>query len=230
MAGEHILVVDDEPRYLRVIRFNLEAGGYRVTCATTGENALALLWKHDPDLVVLDIMLPGLDGFEVCRRMRELSATPIIMLTAKGAAEDKVTGLRLGADDYVTKPFSPRELLARVEAVLRRAHLAEAPPRQPTFTVGDLQIDFLGQRVLAGGREVRLSPTEYRLLACLAVSAGVVLTRDQLLEKVWGPGYRGEHELLRVTLWRLRHKLEDDPSSPRYILTRPGVGYLFVSE
>lgn len=229
MAGEHILVVDDEPRYLRVIRFNLEAGGYRVTCVATGEGALALLGKQAPDLVVLDVMLPGLDGFEVCRRIRELSPTPIIMLTAKGADDDKVKGLRLGADDYVTKPFSAQELLARVEAVLRRAHLAEAPPRQPRIAVGDLEIDFLGQRVALQGREVRLSPTEYRLLSCLAASSGVVLTREHLLEKVWGAGYRGEHEILRIALWRLRHKLEQDPSNPRYIVTRPGVGYMLAA-
>lgn len=226
MAGEHVLVVDDEPRYLRVIRFNLEAGGYRVTCTATGEDALGLLRARDPDLVMLDIMLPGIDGFEVCRRIRELADTPIIMLTAKGADEDKVKGFRVGADDYVTKPFSAQELVARVEAVLRRAHPAETPPRQPTLVAGDLRIDFLARRVTACGREVRLSPTEYRLLACLAASPGTVLTREYLLEKVWGPAYRGEHEMLRVALWRLRHKLEKDPSNPGTIVTRPGVGYM----
>jgi two-component system KDP operon response regulator KdpE len=210
-----------------MLRFNLETEGYRVTCAATGEEALALLGKRPPDLVLLDIMLPGMDGFEVCRRIREVSTRPIIMLTAKGANEDKVKGLRLGADDYITKPFSAQELLARVEAVLRRAHLAETPLRQPPLVTGGLQIDFLGQRVTLRGRELRLSPTEYRLLSCLAASAGAVLTHEYLLEKVWGPGYRGEHEMLRVTLWRLRHKLEEDPSNPRYIVTRPGVGYMF---
>ena len=229
MSAEHILVVDDEPRYLRVIRFNLEAGGYRVSCVATGEDALALLGEHAPDLVVLDVMLPGLDGFEVCRRIRELSAIPIIMLTAKGADEDKVKGLRTGADDYVTKPFSAQELLARVEAVLRRAHLADIPAPQPAVAVGELEIDFLGQRVTLRSREVHLSPTEYRLLSCLAASTGVVLTREHLLEKVWGTGYRGEHEILRIALWRLRHKLEEDPSKPRYIVTRPGVGYMLAA-
>lgn len=226
MAGERILVVDDEPRYLGVIRFNLEAEGYRVTCAATGEDALALFPKRAPDLVVLDVMLPGLDGFEVCQRIREVSERPIIMLTAKGADEDKVKGLRLGADDYVTKPFSAQELLARVEAVLRRAHPVETPPRQPTLVAGDLEIDFLARRVTVRGREVRLSPTEYRLLACLAASPGTVLTHEYLLEKVWGPAYRGEHEMLRVALWRLRHKLEKDPANPRTIVTRAGVGYM----
>ncbi len=225
--GERILVVDDESRYLRVIRFNLEAEGYRVTCAASGEDALALLGNETPDLVVLDVMLPGLDGFEVCRRIREVASTPIIMLTAKGADEDKVRGLRLGADDYVTKPFSAQELVARVEAVLRRAQL-ETPLRQPALAAGELRIDFLARRVTFRGRELRLSPTEYRLLCCLAASRGVVLTRDELLEKVWGPAYRREHEMLRVTFWRLRHKLEEDPSNPRYIVTRPGVGYMLA--
>jgi len=226
VAGEHVLVVDDEPRYLRVIRFNLEAGGYRVTCTATGEDALSLLRAHDPDLVILDLMLPGMDGFGVCRRIRELADTPIIMLTAKGADEDKVKGLRVGADDYVTKPFSAQELVARVEAVLRRAHPAETPPRQPTLVAGNLRIDFLAQRVTAHGLEVRLSPTEYRLLTCLAASAGRVLTHEYLLENVWGTAYRGEHEILRIALWRLRRKLEKDPSNPRTIITRPGVGYM----
>ena len=229
MPGEHVLVVDDEPRYLGMIRFNLEAEGYRVACAATGEEGLTLLATRAPDLVVLDLMLPGVDGFEVCRRIREVSEIPIIMLTAKGADEDKVKGLRLGADDYVTKPFSAQELLARVKAVLRRTHLAETLPRQPALELGGLRIDFRGQRVTLRGHELRLSPIEYRLLSCLASSPGTVLPHDYLLEKAWGPAYRGEHELLRVALWRLRHKVERDPSSPRYILTRPGVGYMLAA-
>jgi len=226
MAGEHILAVDDEPRYLRVISFNLEQEGFRVTPATSGEEGLALFEQIDPDLVILDVMLPGLDGFEVCRRIREASTRPIIMLTARGAEEDKITGLRIGADDYVTKPFSADELLARVDAVLRRSQLAET--RQPTLDLGDLRIDHLGKRVTVRDKDVRLSPTEYRLLTCLAGSAGVVFSRDELLEKVWGPAYRGEDEILRVALWRLRQKLEEHPSSPRYIVTRPGMGYMFA--
>ena len=228
MAGEHILVVDDEPRYLQIIRFNLEARKYRVTCAATGEHALALLARGEPDLVVLDVMLPGLDGFEVCRRIREVSATPIIILTAKGADEEKVRGLGLGADDYVTKPFSAQELVARVGAVLRRAHPAEAPPSQRAVTVGELEIDLLAQQVTVRGREVRLSPTEFRVLACLATSLGVVLTRDELLERVWGRTSRGDYHMLRVTLWRLRQKLEERASDPRYIVTRSGIGYMLA--
>ena len=229
MSGEHVLVVDDEPRYLKVIRFNLEAGGYLVTCAATGEEALGLLQARDPDLVVLDIMLPDMDGFEVCRRARELSDTPIIMLTAKGAAEDKVQGLRLGADDYVSKPFSALELVARVEAVLRRAHPAETTVPQSKFVSGDLSIDFRARRVTARGRDVRLSPTEYKLLTCLSARPGAVFTHENLLETVWGPAYRREHEILRIAIWRLRHKLEDDSSNPRTVLTRPGVGYMLAA-
>lgn len=230
MAGEHILVVDDEARYVRLVRFNLEAAGYRVVCAATGQEALSALTRRPFDLVVLDIMLPDIDGFEVCQRIREVSTVPIIMLTAKGADEDKVRGLRLGADDYVTKPFSAQELLARVDAVLRRMRLADVPEKQTAYTRGELRVDFLARRVTLGGREVRLSPTEYRLLQCLAVNAGRVVTQDDLLEKVWGPAYRGEHELLRVSIWRLRQKLSEDVTKPRYIVTVPGVGYLMGRE
>ena len=226
MTGARILAVDDEPRYLRIIRFNLEREGYRVTCVASGEDALAFFSEQEPSLVLLDVMLPGLDGFEVCSRIREISTRPIIMLTAKGADEDKVRGLRLGADDYVTKPFSAEELVARVEAVLRRADATS--PREAALEVGELRIDYPAKQVTLRGADVRLSPTEYRLLCCLAASPGVVLGRDELLEKVWGLAYRGEDEILRVTLWRLRQKLEDDPSSPRFILTRPGMGYLLA--
>jgi len=228
MVGEHILVVDDEPRYLQIIRFNLEARKFRVTCAATGEQALALLAQTEPDLVLLDVMLPGLDGFEVCRRIREVSATPIIILTAKGADQEKVRGLGLGADDYVTKPFSAQELVARVGAVLRRTRSAAPPPSQSPLTVGDLEIDLLARCVTMRGRDVRLSPTEYRVLACLAMSTGTVLTRDELLERVWGPSYSGDYHVLRVTLWRLRQKLEGHASDPRYIVTRSGVGYMLA--
>ena len=165
MGGERVLAVDDEPRYLEIIRFNLETAGYRAETAASGEEALELVAADEPDLIVLDVMLPGIDGFEVCRRVRERSSCPIIMLTAKGAEEDKVRGLRLGADDYVTKPFSAQELLARVEAVLRRARGGEpAEPQAQAIEVGDLRIDRLAKQVTLAGQEVRLSPTEYRLL------------------------------------------------------------------
>jgi DNA-binding response OmpR family regulator len=227
VAGERILAVDDEPRYLEIIGFNLESAGYLVEGAASGEEALELLAGGEPDLIVLDVMLPGIDGFEVCRRVRERSSCPIIMLTAKGAEEDKVRGLRLGADDYVTKPFSAQELLARVEAVLRRARGPEGERQPTTISLGELSIDPQRKQVTLAGREVRLSPTEYRLLLCLAVNAGVVLGRDELLTQVWGKAYKGEDEILRVTLWRLRQKLEDDP--PRYVVTRPGLGYMLAA-
>jgi DNA-binding response OmpR family regulator len=230
LAGERILAVDDEPRYLEIIRFNLESAGYRLTCASSGEQALKETAEHEPDLIVLDVMLPGMDGFEVLRRVRERSTRPVIMLTAKGAEEDKVQGLRLGADDYVTKPFSAQELLARVEAVLRRSRLSEVGERQlQTFTLGDLAIDWQQMLVTLAGEELRLSPTEFRLLSCLAKSAGTVVGREELLTQVWGDAYGGEHEILRVTLWRLRQKLGDDPAEPRFIVTRPGLGYMLAA-
>ncbi len=228
MAGERVLAVDDEPRYLEIIRFNLETAGYRVTCAASGEEALERFAADEADLIVLDVMLPGVDGFEVCRQVREQSSCPIIMLTARGAEEDKVRGLRLGADDYVTKPFSAQELLARVEAVLRRARAPEGERQPAAVVIGDLSIDPQRKQVTVGGEDVRLSPTEYRLLWCLAANAGTVLGRDELLTQVWGKAYTGEDEILRVTLFRLRQKLADDPSAPRYIVTRPGLGYMLA--
>ncbi|MEE9247628.1 MAG: response regulator transcription factor [Dehalococcoidia bacterium] len=230
MPGEHILVVDDEPRYLRLIRFNLEAEGYRVACAFTGEEALDTLAHQAPDLVILDILLPGADGFEICSRVREVSTVPIIMLTARGAEEDRVKGLRLGADDYMAKPFSAQELLARVEAVLRRVRTTEAHGTKPDFCRGDLRVDFLSRRVTVRSEEVRLSPTEYRVLYYLAINAGKVIIQDDLLTKVWGPSYLGEREVLRVTVWRLRQKLEDDPQNPQFVTTVPGVGYIMSKE
>ena len=230
VAAERILAVDDEPRYLEIIRFNLETAGYRVACAASGEEALEAVAADEPELIVLDVMLPGIDGFEVLGRVRDRSGCPIIMLTAKGAEEDKVRGLRLGADDYVTKPFSAQELLARVEAVLRRARGVEArEPQAQTFELGDLRIDRAAKEVTIAGQAVRLSPTEYRLLLCLADNAGVVLSRDELLTRVWGPAYKGEDEILRVSLWRLRQKLEEDPAAPRYVVTRPGLGYMLAA-
>jgi two-component system response regulator VicR len=228
MTGERVLAVDDEPRFLEIIRFNLEAAGYSVASAASGEEALTSFAAGEPDLILLDLMLPGVDGFDVCAKVRERSSCPIIMLTAKGAEEDKVRGLRLGADDYVTKPFSAQELLARVEAVLRRSRPPEGAEREPPIVVGDLRIDRQRKEVTVDGREVRLSPTEYRLLLCLAEDRGVVLGRDELLTRVWGKAYAGEDEILRVTLWRLRQKLADDPSAPRYIVTRPGLGYMLA--
>lgn len=228
MAEEHIMVVDDDPAYLRLISSNLKREGYRVTCARTGEEALAMLESHVPDLMVLETLLPGIDGLEVCRLVRETSILPIIIVSSRGSEADQVDGLLTGADDYIPKPFSVRELLARVGAVLRRARRTDVPPRQAILEVGDLRIDPLQWRVTARGRDVVLSPTEFRLLYLLAASPGVVLTHNYVLQHVWGPSHEGEREILRAALWRLRQKLEEDPSNPRYIITHPGVGYMIA--
>lgn len=227
MAGERILLVEDEARYRRLVQFNLETNGHNVSCAATGDEALKTFAQEMPDMVILDIMLPGMDGFEVCRRIREMSTVPIIMLTALGSDGDKVKGLRLGADDYITKPFSAHELLARVEAVFRRTQFSQLPPDQVLLSFGDLHMDLSKMEVTLGKREVELSPTEYRVLQFLAINGGRVLTQDDILENVWGVDYRGDHEVLRVAIWRLRNKLNDDPHHPQYITTMPGVGYLF---
>ncbi len=227
MNKVQVLVVDDEPRYLKLVRYNLEAGGYEVITAASGEEALSLVAGKNPDLIILDIRLPGIDGYEVCTKIREFSSTPIIMLTAKGEEQEKVHGLRLGADDYVTKPFGAEELMARVETVLRRGRIPEATAL-PILTIGELAIDFVQRKVTIGGQEVSLSPTEYRLLQCLAVNAGRVVVQEELLGKVWGPEYREHYEGLRVYIQRLRQKIEKDPRHPAYIITKPGVGYMLV--
>ncbi len=228
MSKVQVLVVDDEPRYLRLVRYNLEAAGYEVGTVADGEEALALVARKSPDLIILDIRLPGIDGYEVCTRIREFSSVPIIMLTAKGEEREKVQGLRAGADDYITKPFGADELMARVEAALRRGRLAEVNAT-PSLVVGGLSIDLVQRRVTIAGQEVSLSPTEYRLLHCLAVNAGRVVVQEELLERVWGPEYRERYEGLRVYIWRLRQKIEEDAEHPVYILTRPGVGYMLAS-
>jgi DNA-binding response OmpR family regulator len=223
-----ILVVDDEPRYVRAIQFNLEASGYEVFPARDGQTAIELTASEEPDLILLDIRMLGLDGYEVCQRIREFSAVPIIMLTALAEDTDKVKGLDIGADDYMTKPFSADELLARVRAVLRRVELSERQDPHPTFQACDLLIDFAHQRVFARDQEVNLTPTEYRLLYELVKQAGRVLVPEYLLEKVWGMGYEGENRLLWQAVHRLRRKIEPDPRNPQYIQTRPGIGYVFA--
>jgi two-component system KDP operon response regulator KdpE len=228
-----VLVVDDEPRYVRWITVNLRASGYRVLTAADGQTALDLTAGERPDLVLLDVGLPVLNGLEVCRRIREFSTVPIIMLTAKAAkaAEaDKVAGLDAGADDYLPKPFGPPELMARMRAVLRRARYAEAPTDEPVFRHGDLAIDFTRHAVTRGGAPVTLTPTEYKLLVQLARHAGRVLVPEELLTAVWGPEYRDETQHVRLYVSRLRRKIEPDPEQPRYVLTKPGIGYWFASE
>src|SRR5512136_143435 len=227
-AKKLILVVDDEPRMIQFIRMNLELEGYRLTQASNGLEALNKTRDELPDLVILDVMMPELDGFETLKLLREVSSVPVIMLTVKADEEDKVRGLGLGADDYVTKPFSPRELAQRVKAVLRRTEMP-APVEKSILRIDDyLQIDFDHRLVIAGGQEVKLRPTEYRLLYHLVNNAGRIMTHAQLLSKVWGYEYRDEDHYLRLYVTYLRQKIEPDPAHPRYILTERGVGYQFI--
>ena len=223
-----ILIVDDEPRMIRFIRMNLEHDGFAVSEAADGLRALKQVRDTLPDLVLLDVMMPELDGFETLRLLREFSTVPVIVLTARGEEDDRVRGLELGADDYVTKPFSPRELVSRVKAVLRRAE-TPAPAEKATLRIDDrLSLNFDRREVLVEGRPVKLRPTEYRLLYHLVNNAGWVIPHDQLLAKVWGYEYREETHYLRLYINYLRQKLEQDPAHPQYILTERGVGYRFV--
>ena len=223
-----ILVVDDEPRYVWTMQVNLEARGYKVLVARDGQAAVELAARGEPDLIILDIKMPGMDGYEACWRIREFSTVPIIMLTALAEDANKVEGLDMGADDYVTKPFSADELLARVRSILRRVEFSEPEERRPAFQAGDLRVDFDRQRVYVSDQEVRLTSKEYGLLCELVEHAGQVLMPDYLLEKVWGMGYEGENLLLRQVIHRLRRKIERDPSTPRHIQTRVGIGYVFI--
>ncbi|RLC92239.1 MAG: DNA-binding response regulator [Chloroflexi bacterium] len=222
-----VLVVDDDGRMLRMMARILEMEGYRVQQAGSGEAALEAFDEGTPDLVLLDIMMPGMDGYAVCRRIREFSQVPIIMVTAKDSDEEKVQGLDAGADDYISKPFSSSELAARVRAVLRRTR-SWGEQVKPTFRSYDLAVDFARHRVTLGDEEVNLTATEYKLLCYLVHNAGRLVTPDQILEEVWGEDYVGEHHLLRVNIGRLRHKLKDDSREPRFIATRINIGYMFL--
>ena len=223
--GARILVVDDEPQILRSLRTTLASHGYDVQTAATGEEALAAVDGRLPDLVVLDLVLPGLSGLEVCRHLRARSSLPILILSARGDERDKVAALDLGADDYLTKPFGVNELLARIRAALRRAVGARGP--SAVVEAGALRVDFDRRQVTLDGAQVQLTPTEFDLLKVLVVNAGRVLTHGYLLRTVWGPEYEGESQLLRVFIGQLRRKVERDPSRPQHILTDPGVGYRF---
>ncbi|MCK5646584.1 MAG: response regulator transcription factor [Anaerolineales bacterium] len=223
-----VLVVDDEPRMIHFIRLNLEHDGFQVYEATSGSDALDQMRDDLPDLILLDVMMPELDGFETLRLMREISTVPVIMLTAKGEEDDKVRGLELGADDYVTKPFSPRELVSRVRAVLRRTEMPGETVHELIEVDERLRIDFDRREFWVEGELVKLRPTEYRLLFHLVQNAGWVVPHEQLLAKVWGYEYRDETHYLRLYINYLRQKLEKDPSKPEYILTERGVGYRFV--
>lgn len=223
-----ILVVDDEERMSRFIRLNLEHDGFQVLEANRGMQAINLIRERMPDLVLLDVMMPDLDGFEVLQLIRESYQLPVIMLTAKGEEDDKVKGLELGADDYVTKPFSPRELVSRVRAVLRRNDQGASSEDGVIDVDQHLKIDFSRREVWLDGNLVKLRPTEYRLLYHLVQNTGWVLTYDQILSKVWGYEYRDEPHYVRLYVNYLRQKLEQDPANPQYILTERGVGYRFV--
>ena len=220
-----ILVVDDEPRYVRLMEANLISDGYQVLKASNGQEAVDIVAEERPDLVLLDIMMPVLDGFASTERIREFSNVPIIVVTAKGEERDRVRGLDLGADDYIVKPFSATELLARVRSVLRRAQPLENVFQQSVFNHANLRIDFARAEVFRDEKMVFLSATEYRLLIQLAHNLGKILPSEQLLTDVWGHEYRDDKEILWVSISRLRQKLEDDPRNPVHIVTRPGLGY-----
>ncbi len=229
MAKEKILIVDDEKTLVKALKFNLEKEGFRVREAYDGEEALQKVFEDPPDLIILDLMLPELDGLEVCRRIRRKLDLPIIMLTARGEDIDKVLGLELGADDYLTKPFNPRELVARIKAILRRS-----VPREEGFQqyiqLGDLQLDLLQHRARLRQKNIDLTSKEFTLLSFLASNAGRVYSREQLLEQVWGRDYGGDIRTVDVHIRHLREKLEKDPGNPDLIITVWGTGYKFREE
>jgi len=226
-SNKTILVVDDEAKMIEFIKMNLELEGFHVISASDGYEALEKAVDGLPDLVLLDIMMPDMDGFETLRRLREVSGVPVIFLSVKGEEFDRVRGLDLGADDYVTKPFSPRELVSRIRAVLRRTEGKAAATRSEVVVDDDLTINFDQRKVIVRGQEVRLRPTEYRLLYELVSNAGRLLTHETLLSRVWGPEYRDEDHYVRLYVTYLRQKIEKDPKKPEYILSERGLGYRF---
>ncbi len=222
-----ILIVEDDPRYARLIKTNLDERGYRTDTADIGADAQHLVSAREPDLVLLDLGLPDVDGLDVLARLREFSDVPVVIVTARGSEDDIVRGLEAGADDYLSKPFGIPELMARIHAVLRRSpegQVANSPP----FELDGLRVDFAAAEVKRDGEPLELTATEYRLLHHLALNAGKVLVPDQLLEHAWGPEYVGDEHLVRVYVSRLRHKIEKDPRNPHYVLTRTGVGYMMA--
>jgi DNA-binding response OmpR family regulator len=223
-----VLVVDDEERMVRFIRLNLEHDGFQVFEADKGMKAVNLIREKLPDIVLLDVMLPDLDGYEVLKLIRQHNSTPVIMLTARGEEDDRIKGLELGADDYITKPFSPRELVSRIKAVLRRSESSGIASKEVIQVDDRLTLDFGRHEVFLEGKPVQLRPTEYRLLYHLVMNAGWVQTYDTLLAKVWGYEYQDEPHYVRLYVNYLRQKLEKDPANPVYILTERGVGYRFV--
>ncbi len=225
-----ILIIEDEPPLRKFLRVSLEAHGHSVIEAAGGEEGIRQAAAGQPDLVILDLGLPDIDGVTVTRRLREWTAMPIIIVSARGKEQDKVGALDAGADDYVTKPFSVGELMARVRVAMRHVSASKQGAGDPIFEVGDLRVDLAARRVTCGGKVVRLTPNEFRLLTVLAKNAGRVLTHRQLLQDVWGPDSQNETHYLRVYMNQLRQKLEQDPTQPAYLLTEPGVGYRLATE
>lgn len=225
-AKATVLIVDDDVILVDALELYLTREGYRIVRARNGQEGLKAFYSSRPDLVILDVMMPHMDGWETCQRIRELSTVPIIMLTAKGDEGDRVMGLKMGADDYVPKPFSLKELVARIEAILRRVRRGEAAEKLPIVQLGDdLVIDPERWEVRRSGTAVDLTATELRFLFVLAENVGRVLTHQQILERVWGGGYTDNPEYTKLYMWRLRQKLEQDPSKPKYLLTERGIGY-----
>jgi two-component system KDP operon response regulator KdpE len=220
-----VLVIEDEPQIRRFLRATLPAHGYRLLEAETAHDGLMQAAMHQPELIILDLGLPDLDGLEVTRRLREWSTVPILVLSARGQETDKVVALDAGADDYLTKPFGIQELLARMRVALRHATRLTQEPREPVFTVGELRVDLAHRRVYVADQEIHLTPIEYKLLTVLVRYAGRVVTQRQLLQEVWGPHQTSTTHYVRVYMGQLRHKLEANPARPRYLVTEPGVGY-----
>lgn len=223
--GDRVLIIDDDRPLTEVLQLALEEAGYQVQVATNGLEGLQRLYQWHPHLVILDIMMPKMDGWETCRRIREVSQVPVLMLTAKGGDSNELRGLLEGADLYMTKPFTIPLLIGRIRALLRRSRLPGEPAQERQVTVGNLRIDLDKHQVTLKGRPVELSPTEYQLLSILAASPGKVVPHRELLSKVWGKEYSGEDLYLKLYIWYLRKKIEPDPSSPTYIITKRGVGY-----
>ena len=225
-----LLLIEDEPQMRRFLRATLKAHGYQVVEAATAREGLAQAAGRNPELILLDLGLPDLDGLEVVRTIRRSARTPVIVLSARGQEQDKVAALDLGADDYLTKPFGASELLARIRVALRRSALPPGAPAEPVFQTGELRVDLVRRQVFRGEEEAHLTPTEYRLLAALIRHAGRVSTHRQLLEEVWGANYADQSHYLRVYMAQLRHKLERDPTRPKLLTTEPGVGYRMQTE
>ena len=227
MNHTYVLVVDDDEKILKFLRVNLSREGWHILTAKDGSEAVQMVEKDPPDLIILDIMMPKVDGYEVCRQLRQWSQVPIIGLSARGNMADKVKCLNLGADDYITKPFGIDELIARAKAVLRRNKFDDSMPSTSSYMSGDLMIDLATRKVTFAGDEIRLTPTEFRLLRELVLGAGQTLSYKHLLGKIWGPEYKTEREYLHVYIGHLRAKIEPDPRNPTYIVSIPGVGYQF---